>query len=90
MVLGRHDQGGDTRYQRFAGTGRAQGIGGEVRAPRLVVAAARIVDRVMKPDGQCDLAWLIGQIAQLVEAGKAFIQVLQGVVVALWLTVAGH
>ena len=60
----------------LAGAGPAQAIGGERGAQGFVVAALRIVDGVVVPQGQFDGAGMACLVAQLVESGEAFGQML--------------
>jgi hypothetical protein len=47
----------------------------------------RVVDRVVKPQRELDLVRVARQVAQLVEPGKAFLEMLQGVVAAMRLAI---
>jgi hypothetical protein len=61
---------------------RQRGIAGQDRAERFVVAARRVVDRVVEPEGDLDLGCIDGMRAKLRPAVEALGEVLEGVVVA--------
>lgn len=50
------------------------------RAARLVVGAARVVDRVVEPDRELDIARMLGEGTQLVETREALLEVLERVI----------
>jgi hypothetical protein len=59
-----------------------------VRAAPLVVASARVVDRVVKPERELDVRGMLRQVGDLVEPGEALLEVLQRVIAAVRLAVA--
>ena len=77
-----------TRVAAASGdAGGEQLVHGPGGAPRLVVVAAHVVDGIVEPERELDLAGRLGEVAHRLEMGEAFGEMLQRVIAPLRLAV---